>query len=54
MRAAAGVSSPSSEEGAVSIGWVPETASALAGLPLHAKGKVREMYDVGDRLLMVA
>ncbi len=26
----------------------------LAGLPLHSSGKVREMYDLGDRLLMVA
>jgi phosphoribosylaminoimidazole-succinocarboxamide synthase len=29
-------------------------ASALADLPLLASGKVREMYDLGDRLLMVA
>jgi phosphoribosylaminoimidazole-succinocarboxamide synthase len=28
--------------------------SALADLPLIASGKVREMYDLGDRLLMVA
>jgi phosphoribosylaminoimidazole-succinocarboxamide synthase len=28
--------------------------SALADLPLVASGKVREMYDLGDRLLMVA
>ncbi len=28
--------------------------SALADLPLLATGKVREMYDLGDRLLMVA
>ena len=28
--------------------------TALAGLPLIASGKVREMYDMGDRLLMVA
>ena len=27
---------------------------ALADLPLIASGKVREMYDLGDRLLMVA
>jgi phosphoribosylaminoimidazole-succinocarboxamide synthase len=33
---------------------VPELAAELTGLPLHAKGKVREMYDLGDRLLMVA
>ena len=26
----------------------------LADLPLVASGKVREMYDLGDRLLMVA
>jgi phosphoribosylaminoimidazole-succinocarboxamide synthase len=32
---------------------VPEVAE-LAGLPLHSSGKVREMYDLGDRLLMVA
>ncbi len=28
--------------------------STLADLPLVASGKVREMYDLGDRLLMVA
>ncbi len=28
--------------------------TSLADLPLVARGKVREMYDVGDRLLMVA
>ncbi|HWT94647.1 MAG TPA: phosphoribosylaminoimidazolesuccinocarboxamide synthase [Solirubrobacteraceae bacterium] len=28
--------------------------TALADLPLIASGKVREMYDLGDRLLMVA
>jgi phosphoribosylaminoimidazole-succinocarboxamide synthase len=28
--------------------------TALADLPLLATGKVREMYDLGDRLLMVA
>jgi phosphoribosylaminoimidazole-succinocarboxamide synthase len=33
---------------------VPETAAALPGLSLHSQGKVREMYDLGDRLLMVA
>ncbi|MBI4494221.1 MAG: phosphoribosylaminoimidazolesuccinocarboxamide synthase [Chloroflexi bacterium] len=26
----------------------------LPGVPLYARGKVREMYDLGDRLLMVA
>jgi len=33
---------------------VPEAAAELAGLKLHSRGKVREMYDLGDRLLMVA
>jgi phosphoribosylaminoimidazole-succinocarboxamide synthase len=33
---------------------VPEAAADLAGLTLHSRGKVREMYDLGDRLLMVA
>ncbi len=33
---------------------MPQTASELAGLELHSRGKVREMYDLGDRLLMVA
>jgi phosphoribosylaminoimidazole-succinocarboxamide synthase len=33
---------------------VPETAAVLPGLDLHSQGKVREMYDLGDRLLMVA
>jgi len=32
---------------------VPEAAQ-LSGLELHGRGKVREMYDLGDRLLMVA
>jgi phosphoribosylaminoimidazole-succinocarboxamide synthase len=40
--------------GAVSIEDVPETAAALANLDLHSRGKVREMYELGDRLLMVA
>jgi phosphoribosylaminoimidazole-succinocarboxamide synthase len=33
---------------------VPELAAELASLELHSRGKVREMYDLGDRLLMVA
>jgi len=33
---------------------VPQTAAELPGLDLHNRGKVREMYDLGDRLLMVA
>jgi phosphoribosylaminoimidazole-succinocarboxamide synthase len=33
---------------------VPEVAAEVAGLPLRSQGKVREMYDMGDRLLMVA
>jgi phosphoribosylaminoimidazole-succinocarboxamide synthase len=33
---------------------VAQTAVELAGLELHSRGKVREMYDLGDRLLMVA
>ena len=33
---------------------MPEAAAELAGLKLHSRGKVREMYDLGDRLLMVA
>jgi phosphoribosylaminoimidazole-succinocarboxamide synthase len=33
---------------------VPGPAADLAGLELHSRGKVREMYDLGDRLLMVA
>jgi phosphoribosylaminoimidazole-succinocarboxamide synthase len=39
---------------AVSIGFVPETAVELPRLDLYSRGKVREMYDLGDRLLMVA
>jgi phosphoribosylaminoimidazole-succinocarboxamide synthase len=39
---------------AVSIGGVPEVAADLSDLALHSRGKVREMYDLGDRLLMVA
>jgi phosphoribosylaminoimidazole-succinocarboxamide synthase len=30
------------------------SAAAVADLPLLARGKVRELYDLGDRLLMVA
>jgi phosphoribosylaminoimidazole-succinocarboxamide synthase len=33
---------------------VPELAAELTGLALHSRGKVREMYDLDDRLLMVA
>ena len=33
---------------------VRAVTAALAELPLIASGKVREMYDLGDRLLMVA
>jgi phosphoribosylaminoimidazole-succinocarboxamide synthase len=33
---------------------VPELAADLSGLELQAKGKVRELYDLGDRILMVA
>jgi phosphoribosylaminoimidazole-succinocarboxamide synthase len=33
---------------------VPESVTELPGLALHSQGKVREMYDLGDRLLMVA
>jgi phosphoribosylaminoimidazole-succinocarboxamide synthase len=33
---------------------VRETMSALADLPLLASGKVREMYELGEELLMVA
>ena len=29
-------------------------AAALSGLPLLASGKVREIYDLGDELLIVA
>ena len=29
-------------------------AATLESLPLLASGKVREMYDMGDRILMVA
>jgi phosphoribosylaminoimidazole-succinocarboxamide synthase len=33
---------------------VPEVAADLSGLALHSRGKVRDMYDLGDRLVMVA
>ena len=33
---------------------MPKLAAELKGLELHSRGKVREMYDLGDRLLMVA
>jgi phosphoribosylaminoimidazole-succinocarboxamide synthase len=38
----------------VSIGGMAELTAELAGLELHSRGKVREMYDLGDCLLMVA
>jgi phosphoribosylaminoimidazole-succinocarboxamide synthase len=41
-------------EAVVSIGAMPELAAELKGLELFSRGKVREMYDLGDRLLMVA
>jgi phosphoribosylaminoimidazole-succinocarboxamide synthase len=37
-----------------SVARVRPVTTDLAGLPLVASGKVREMYDLGDRLLMVA
>ncbi len=39
---------------AVSIERVPEVAADTSGLSLASRGKVRDMYDLGDRLLMVA
>jgi phosphoribosylaminoimidazole-succinocarboxamide synthase len=39
---------------AVAVASLRHVTSALADLPLVASGKVREMYDLGDRLLMVA
>src|ERR1044072_9181122 len=41
---------PETAEGVASLRHV----STLAALPLLATGKVREMYDLGDRILMVA
>jgi phosphoribosylaminoimidazole-succinocarboxamide synthase len=32
----------------------PETPVAIAGLPLLRRGKVRDVYDLGDKLLIVA
>jgi phosphoribosylaminoimidazole-succinocarboxamide synthase len=32
----------------------PLLETDLAGLPLHKRGKVRDVYDLGDRLLVVA
>src|SRR6185436_20610656 len=43
-----------SAPGNVSIGFVPQIAAELPGMALHSRGKVREMYDLGDQLLMVA
>ncbi len=42
------------EHGPVGIGRYDRTVSALADLPLLSSGKVREIYDLGDELLMVA
>ena len=39
---------------AAPIATVSAVTATLADLPLLASGKVREMYDLGDRLLMVA
>ena len=33
---------------------MPELAAKLTGLTLRGRGKVRELYDLGDNLLMVA
>jgi phosphoribosylaminoimidazole-succinocarboxamide synthase len=41
-------------EPVVSIGGVAELTAELTGLELYSRGKVREMYDLGDRLLMIA
>ncbi|MEA2186045.1 MAG: phosphoribosylaminoimidazole-succinocarboxamide synthase, partial [Solirubrobacteraceae bacterium] len=50
-RTASGSSGAEVAAGVASLRRVPTT---LADLPLLASGKVREMYDLGDRLLMVA
>ena len=39
---------------AVAVASLRRVTVALVDLPLVASGKVREMYDLGDRLLMVA
>jgi phosphoribosylaminoimidazole-succinocarboxamide synthase len=39
---------------AVAVASLRRVTIALADLPLVASGKVRDMYDLGDRLLMVA
>jgi len=41
-------------EAAVLVGSLRPVTTTLADLPLVASGKVRDMYDLGDRLLMVA
>jgi phosphoribosylaminoimidazole-succinocarboxamide synthase len=38
----------------VAVASLRRVTTALADLPLVASGKVRDMYDLGDRLLMVA
>lgn len=40
--------------GVAARGSLRRVTTTLADLPLVASGKVREMYDLGDRLLMVA
>ena len=39
---------------AARVASLRRVTTALADLPLLASGKVRDMYDLGDRLLMVA
>jgi len=36
------------------VGSIAPVTAAITDLPLLASGKVREMYDLGDRILMVA
>ena len=45
---------PSTPALAAPVASLRHVTTTLADLPLVASGKVREMYDLGDRLLMVA
>src|SRR5919109_938771 len=43
-----------SAAGAYAVASIAPVTAAVADLPLLASGKVREMYDLGDEILMVA
>src|SRR5947209_13611857 len=49
-----GGSTPSGSEASEPLASIADVAAALSDLELIASGKVREIYDLGDELLLVA